>query len=188
MQMVDFKAELRDPSLAEDALRLAGAERVACVRHTDTHFRVPDAHLLRRILTAEGSATATGSEWLFYTRPNRVTPRISMVCVYTEPAAADRFGAARPPVWLILEKERTTWVAGDVRVHLDDVTGLGRFVEFEMRVSPRRNVARCHRDIGQLRKLLRPAMGEAIGCGYRDLMALEQEIGPTEAMLPAGPA
>lgn len=189
MQTVEFKAELRHPALAEAALQLAGAEFLAEIRQTDTHFRVPDATLLRRLSTPVSHAGAIpATEWLFYTRPWRIPPKIAMTCVYTEAAAAERFGASRPPVWLIVEKERSVWVCGDVRVHLDDVSNVGLFVELSMRVSPRRNVARCHRDIGQLRKLLAPSMGEPIACGYRDLLALEQETGPSAPMLPAGPA
>ena len=190
MQTLDFKAEVRDRGLAEEALRLAGAEHLVTLRQTDTHFRIPDATLLRRVTTSAACDDASPAvEWLFYTRPLRITPRIAVSCAYTETAAQERFGAARPPVWLIVDKERTVWVCGDVRVHLDEVESLGRFAEIEMRVSPRRNVARCHRDIAQVRKLLSPALGEPLSCGYRDLVALEQELGQRGLpALPAGPA
>lgn len=168
MHTVDYKCELRDRTLAEGILRASGCAHLATVVQTDTYFRVPDATLVRR-QTSGGPA-----EWVFFTRPRGLGPRLASATVYSEASARARFGSGALPVWVIVQKERAVWLRGDVRVMLDEVAGLGKFVEFEARVGPRATVARRRHDIWAARTMLTPALGEPIGCGYADLMAREQ--------------
>ncbi len=180
MHSVDFKCELRDRALAEGLLRAGGCTHLANVVQTDTYYRVPDAMLLRR------QTSGGPPEWVFFTRPRGVAPRLSSATVYSESSARARFGSGALPVWVMVQKDRSVWLKGDVRVMLDDVLGLGKFVEFEARVGPRATVARRRNDIWAARAMLAPALGEAIGCGYADLMAREQALVGGERALPPG--
>lgn len=201
MQTVDFKAECADPCLAALLCERAGAVHIATISQTDTYFRIPDAHLLRRQSAAlsphrlEASDTLAagadlpasasgGADWLYFTRPRRCSPRVCVAILYSERAALARFGVAPMPMWVIVQKERSAWAMGDVRIHLDEVAGLGKFVEFEARVGPRRSVARCVMEIARARAALRSAMGEPLSGGYAELMAFEQESGLHGAPLP----
>jgi adenylate cyclase class IV len=64
---------------------------------------------------------------------------------------------------------------GNVRIHLDQVDGLGRFLEFEALVSRDHNIAQCQEAVTQLKAKFQPVLGELIDCGYSDLLANEQE-------------
>ena len=55
-------------------------------------------------------------------------------------------------------------------IHLDDVEGLGQFIEFESVVTPDHNVATGHRIMSDLRKAFDSAMGEPLSPGYLDLI------------------
>jgi len=165
---VEFKAELRDPELARAALRAAGAVCAHAFDQVDTYFRIPDARLKKRETPGEPV------EWIFYDREDRPLPKLSRFTIYDEAQALARFGSRPLPVWLTVRKRRELWLRGWVRIHLDEVEQLGRFLEIEALVSPKQNVAACHQAIAELRRRLGPTLGEPISCGYADLLAAEQ--------------
>lgn len=167
MQNVEFKCELRDPELAASILRKLGATHIATLDQTDTYFRVTDGRLKRR--ESRGEPT----EWIFYSRDNISRPKVSKFMIYTEEEARSRFGERPLPVWVVVSKKRQLWMLTGVRVHLDEVAGLGHFLEFEAMVSRRQNAAQRHQDIEALRVALGPTLGEPIACGYSDLIAAE---------------
>jgi adenylate cyclase class IV len=173
MQNVEFKAELRDFALARTICGSIGAELVSNLRQTDTYFRVPDAKLKKR------EVPGRPTEYIFYSRPNRSRPKLSNYTLYTESQAMDRFGASPLPVWVVVKKSRDLYMYKGVRVHLDQVEGLGGFIEFEAIVSPANNLAACHNLVDELRRAFGPAMGEPIACGYAELLAAEQ-TSPTQ--------
>ena len=169
MQNVEFKAELRDPSLARAICRHAQAVRVGEVRQIDTYYRIPDGRLKKR--EAEGEPV----EYVFYHRADRVRPAISQFTIYTQEDAKKRFGRLPLPVWLTVRKTREIWIHRNARIHLDHVESLGWFLEIEALVSPTNNVGRCHTVVGKIRELLGPTIGEPIATSYADLISGELE-------------
>lgn len=172
MQNLEFKSELRDLALARSVVRHLGAAWVGTFKQTDTYYRVPDAKLKKR--ETEGLPT----EWIFYTRVGRLKPKISTFTIYTDSEAKERFGTAPLPVWCTVVKARELYIWEGVRIHLDDVERLGKFLEFEALVRPERNLAKCHALLGTLRQKLGPALGEPIACGYADILTRDEEHTP----------
>ena len=167
MENVEFKAELRDPDLAEALLARAGGVRVAVMEQSDTYYRVADGRLTRRRCDEEPV------EWIYYHRAATGVARLSRFTIYTDREAKERFGALPMPVWLIVNKRRAMWVHGALRVHLDEVVGLGRFLEIESLVTPKRPEDECRRGVLAMRARLAPALGEPISLGYADLAGRE---------------
>lgn len=174
MRNVEYKAELRDPDLARAICTSLGAVHEARLRQTDTYFRIADGRLKRR--DTQGEPT----EYIFYSRTNRADPRVSHYVVYTEAEARERFGATPLPVWVVVRKQRELYMLDHVRIHLDDVEKLGRFLEFEAVVSPNHDLALCHEVVAFLRQQFGPALGEAISVSYSDLLAAERDGPPEE--------
>lgn len=168
MQNVEFKAELRDIALARAICKSLQATWVAHMEQKDTYYRVPTGRLKKRECVGEPV------EYIHYERPNKALPKISQFTIYTESQARERFGREALPVWLVVKKKRELFVLGHTRIHLDEVEGLGTFIELEAVVSPHHNVARCHESIAKLRSALQPALGEVIDCSYSDLLAREE--------------
>ncbi len=168
MQNVEFKAELRDPSLARTICRSIDASFIGTLRQNDTYFRVPDAKLKRR------EVPGAPPEYIFYNRANRSRPKLSSYTIYTERQAHERFGISPLPIWIVVSKTRDLYMHKGVRIHLDNVEHLGHFIEFEAVVATDRNLAACHALMDELRTTLHPAMGEPIACGYADLLAQDQ--------------
>lgn len=169
MQNIEFKAELRDIELARGQCRLIGAQRIGVLRQLDTYYKLADGRLKRR------EAPGEPIEWVYYHRPDRVTPRMSNYTILSDEQARRRWGTQSLRAWLDVRKTRELWMLGDVRIHLDEVDELGTFVEFEAMLSKQFTVKEAHAAIAKLRETFEPAMGEPIALSYSDLMEVEKE-------------
>lgn len=169
MQNVDFKCELRDPGLARLALKRFGAILAATVTHHDTYFRVPDGRLMRRETEGEPA------EYVLYRRIDRPMPTVSSFTILSENEARRRLGASDPPVWVEVHKRREIWLLQDARVHLDQVEGLGWFIEIDVLVTRRRSEQDCRDLIAKIREALGPCLGGLIATSYADMVATETD-------------
>lgn len=168
---VEYKSELRDPALARIIVARKGAQQTATLTQRDTYYRLPAGRLKRReISTAEGPLP---DEWIHYDRPERLTARLSRYELMNEEEARRRFAGSITEPWVVVAKVRQLWMLGPVRIHLDEVEGLGNFFELEAVVSPSCNVARCHELVQGLVESLKPALGEPIAASYSDMLAPE---------------
>ncbi|MBL0926157.1 MAG: CYTH domain-containing protein [Phycisphaerales bacterium] len=184
MQNVEFKCELRDPDLARLIAAKIGAKPVGVLRQTDSYYRIPDGRLKKR--ETEGEPT----EYVFYHRLNRVKPKLSHFSIYSEEQFRERYGEAAAegglPLWVIVRKSRQVWMwtaatsagEGSVRLHADEVEGLGWFFEAEALVSPRQHLGICHEIVENVREAFGPALGEMIAVGYSDMLAAQQQADP----------
>lgn len=69
-----------------------------------------------------------------------------------------------------VEKEREVWWWRDVRIHLDRVTGLGAFVEFEARLDRIGDAVEAERRIEALREHLEIEPGDLLSGSYGDMI------------------
>jgi adenylate cyclase, class 2 len=168
MQNVEFKVELRDPELAVGLVRRLGATHIGVLHQVDTYFRVPDHRLKKRVAEMDGHAEPI--EYVRYERPDRSMAKISKFTIFSETEAAKLYGSNPMPIRVVVEKTRDLWMIDTVRIHLDEVVGLGRFLEIEALVTPRQNVARCHARLAHLRRHLMPVLGEPIAQSYSDML------------------
>ena len=178
MHNVEYKAELRDLSLARAICRQLGASSAGEMHQEDTYYKVPSGRLKRRDIRLNDGSRET--EYIFYDRADHSSPRLSHYVIYDEPTAVERFGTRSLPVDIVVSKRREVFLTGPVRIHLDEVDSLGAFLEFEAVVSRAHPVKRCHELVAELREAFRLATGEAIAVGYADLVRLEKEIAASQ--------
>lgn len=179
MHNVEFKVELRDLDLARAICRRLGATPIASFEQIDTYFAVASGRLKRRETQGEPA------EYIFYERANRTRPKLSHFSIYSEAQATERFGASPLPTLVVVRKFRELYMLGSTRIHLDQVDGLGTFLEFESLVSRENNLADAHATIATLRQQFGPALGEAISVSYSDLLLRDIEDAQHAAMPPA---
>lgn len=178
VQNLEFKCELRDLALARSIIVRLGAVHAGTYEQSDTYYRVPTGRLKKRETVGEPT------EHIFYHRPDRLNPKVSQYTIYSEAQAAERFGATPLPIWLVVRKVRELFLLGNVRIHLDQVSSLGTFLEFEAMVTNGATVEHCQKQIAELRASLAPTLGEPIGCSYSDLLALDQDDQPRRLLGP----
>ncbi|MBX3374972.1 MAG: class IV adenylate cyclase [Phycisphaeraceae bacterium] len=164
MQNVEIKFELRDPEAARMQCRLGGAARIGILRQVDTCYRLPEGRLKRRESAGEPV------EWIFYHRADVARPRLSSFTILSDEQARTRWGVLGLVPWRVVTKARELWLDGNVRLHLDEVEGLGRFLEIEALVGPSTDPMTCHERIRTWRDRLAPALGEPVSAAYADLV------------------
>jgi adenylate cyclase class IV len=142
----------------------AGARDEGFLRQRDQFFAVPKGRL--KLRTMDGA----GSELIAYDRQDTPEARASEYGRYAtgDPVSlADVLGRALPRTDVV-EKMRHLLILRNTRIHLDDVIGLGRFVELETVIGERSddNAAREHDDVITALEL---GGAERIAVGYVDL-------------------
>jgi adenylate cyclase class IV len=165
MQNVEFKAELRDIQAARQQCRVLGADHEQTVKQVDTYYKLADGRLKRRQVGGEDA------EWIFYHRPDRIPPKLSSYVILTDEQARRRWGTHSLTAWVVVTKTRESWLLGDIRIHLDDVEHLGRYIEFEAAVGKNATIDACDKILGELRKAFGPTLGEPVAVSYCDLIA-----------------
>ncbi len=94
----------------------------------DTYFRVPKGRLKMREGNIENAL-------IFYQRGNSKQPETSEFMLYQgdELVELKKLLSAALGVLVIVDKVREIYFIDNVKLHLDDVKGLGKFVEIEAR-------------------------------------------------------
>jgi hypothetical protein len=166
---LDFKAELRDPDLARIIARQHRGCSVVTLHQHDQFFRLPEARLLRR--TSPGEPV----EWIHWVREHRARPTMSHFQIYDETTALQRWGTLMRP-WVATEKVREIIMMDQTTIRLDQVTGLGWFMEISVLVTAKHNLAKCYETVALMRRLFSMALGEAVAGSYADLLVLARDV------------
>jgi predicted adenylyl cyclase CyaB len=124
---VEIKARVADlAALRARAERLATA-RLGIDRQVDTYFRVASGRLKLR------ESSLSGGQLVPYRRPDQPGARRSdyLVVPVEDPERLKSLLAAMLGVHRVVRKTREILLVENVRVHLDEVEGLGSFLELE---------------------------------------------------------
>jgi predicted adenylyl cyclase CyaB len=127
MKNLELKARCNSLIQLRQKVKTLGAEYRCTMRQTDTYFNAPKGRLkLREIARRE-------AELIHYERSDRPESRYSDYQIYTvfDAAALKEILAKALGVSGVVEKRRELWIYGNTRIHLDEVSGLGDFVELE---------------------------------------------------------
>ena len=127
MKNLEIKAKCGSLSELRERVQTLGAACHGTMRQVDTYFRVPNGRLKLRELGD------THAELIYYERPNQSGLRYSnyQICEIADAASFKTLMLNALTARVVVEKQRELWMYGDTRIHLDDVVGLGAFVELE---------------------------------------------------------
>lgn len=134
---VELKARARNlAKLIETAARLSDSPPVR-LDQDDTFFATPAGRLKLRVIDSTDGGGRRG-ELIFYTRADAPGPRESAYIIAStpEPDPLRDVLAAALGIAGRVRKTRTLYLAGQTRIHIDDVEGLGAFVEIETVLRP----------------------------------------------------
>ncbi|MEW6093498.1 MAG: class IV adenylate cyclase [Chloroflexota bacterium] len=125
---IEIKARVRDfDDLQLRAAALSDAP-LQVIPQEDTFFNVPRGRLKLRQLAPDFG------QLVYYERPDQDGPKRSnyLLAGTSEPAALKTALAAALGVRGVVRKRRHLYMRGQTRIHLDDVEGLGYFMELEV--------------------------------------------------------
>jgi len=169
MRNLEFKARLADPKATLARARALGADLWGDLRQTDTYFRVPRGRLKLR------ETAGFQAELIFYERDEHGASRLSDydVAHSQEPEALHRLLERAFGVLAVVRKQRTLLLLDATRIHLDNVEGLGRFLEIEVPV--REDEAAAQARLDWLIGTLGLAWSDCLRTSYLDLLLAEPE-------------
>ncbi len=125
---IEIKARIASvAALAPLAARLAGSAATR-IDQDDTFFRCPNGRLKLR------DPSAGGAELIFYRRADESGPKESFYlrAPVPDPAAMRALLEQAHGLAGRVRKRRLLFLAGRTRIHLDEVEGLGEFLELEV--------------------------------------------------------
>ena len=130
------------------------------MRQIDTYFHCPRGRLKLRVIDG------AGAELIYYERPDQSGPKGSDYyrIPVGDPEAMRAALAAALGTRVVVDKRREVFLVENVRIHLDDVAGLGTFLEFEAVLEQGMSDDAGHAQLARL-------TGE-FGLGEADLCAL----------------
>jgi adenylate cyclase, class 2 len=169
MRNVEIKARSGDLNKAQEiAESMDGARLDGTFDQIDTYFRVPSGRLKLR----EVSGTRTWSELIRYHRPDQTEPKgsdYSLVAV-TDPAAMRDVLTGALGVLVEVRKRRTVYLWRNVRIHLDEVSSLGHFIEFEVVLNEEMDDTTSQHIAGHLLTRFGIADRDLLAVSYSDLL------------------
>ncbi len=127
MPNIEIKAIYPNLEKAREVCRRLNAKFIGIDRQIDTYFNVPNGRFKLR------ESSLNGSYLIPYVRPNQEGPKKSdygRLKVDNTEHIKNLFSQIMG-VNLVVKKNREIYLIENVRVHLDDVDGVGQFFEFE---------------------------------------------------------
>jgi homotetrameric cytidine deaminase len=164
---VELKARDQDPEATRARSLALGAVEAGVLVQRDTYFAGRDGRLKLRV-QQDGERA-----WLIaYRRPDSAEASESAYVLATvgEPDALAEALDAALGTTVIVSKQRRLLLWEGVRIHLDDVDGLGSFVEFEAVLPDAGDLETARAKVAHLQGSLGIADDALVSVGYADLL------------------
>ncbi len=125
---IEIKAYARNFNEIRRRAEALSDKPVEIIPQEDTFFNTPQGRLKLRLLSA------TSGQLIYYTRPNQEGPKRSdyHISLTSEPENLKRVLELAYGIRGVVRKTRYLYLVGQTRIHLDDVEGLGQFMELEV--------------------------------------------------------
>ena len=166
MRNVELKARDPDPARTLALALEAGAEDLGEISQRDTYFSGARERLKLR------EQEPGDSELIAYGRPDETQSRVSeyrRVPVGDAQALREALGAALGTLVVVVKRRRLLLWDG-VRIHLDEVHGLGSFLELEAVAPEGSDLSAERAKVERLRGELGVDDGNLVATGYSDLL------------------
>jgi predicted adenylyl cyclase CyaB len=130
--LIELKAKAPDLKAVRDKLIQCEAKQIGVFHQVDTYYQVPKGRL--KLREVEGEVKA---KLVYYDRENSAEPKKSSVFIL-EISHIKAFKQILNKIMnteAIVDKTREIYFYKGVQIHLDEVKGLGTFIEFERKTS-----------------------------------------------------
>lgn len=164
MRNLEIKAKLDGLDEARRRAEQCGALYQGVLIQKDTYFVCSTGRLKLREL-------GDGSSWLIgYQRPNASSIRASDYSMVAVESTIGPLLAGSLGIRCVVEKRRDLYLVENVRIHLDEVRGLGTFLEFETVLSPEHDATSSQRRLERLQAHFGITPAALIAGSYMDLL------------------
>ncbi len=164
---IEIKARARDfPGLRRCAEGLSDTP-VQVISQEDTFFNVPKGRLKLRVLAPDRA------QLVYYERPDRNGPKRSDYQIFetNNPEGLKATLSLALGVRGVVKKTRYFYLVGQTRIHLDEVEGLGQFMELEVVMRPGQSDEQGQAIAEELMTRLGVPRDDLLEGAYMDLIA-----------------
>lgn len=163
---IEIKARARDFEGIKSQAEGLSDTPVQIIPQEDIFFNVEKGRLKLRILSPDRA------QLIFYTRPDQEGPKRSEYHLThsSDPVNLKRVLELAYGIRGVVRKTRYLYLVGQTRVHLDDVEGLGRFMELEVVLEEGQSDAEGQKVAEELMTALGVERGDLIDGAYMDLL------------------
>jgi adenylate cyclase class 2 len=166
LRNIELKARLPDLDAARTVAQALATEPLGRQHQVDTYFRSRRGRLKLREI--DGSS----AQLVWYARPDEPGPKPSdylLVPVAHLEALKAALEAALG-IECVVDKRREIYLYESVRIHLDEVSGLGAFLEFEAVVGPNVDDAAAYGQLEHLTEQFSLAREDFLSESYADMV------------------
>jgi predicted adenylyl cyclase CyaB len=166
---VEVKIRLSDLDAPRRRVAALGARHAATEEQTDRYYVLDGG---RRVKLRTFAAGAQPAELIEYDRPETSGVRTSRYTITAVRDAEARLCLVpKSDPLVVVRKRREVHLIDNVRIHLDDVAGLGFFLELEAVVDDAHDESRCRAQVERILADLDLAREEQLALSYSDLLA-----------------
>lgn len=165
---IEIKARCSGHDRVRESLRSLGAAFRGCDHQIDTYFKISDGRLKLREGTIENAL-------IFYRRTDDAGPKRSAVLLYpTEPnSSLKQILTTILGVQVVVDKLREIYFVDNVKIHIDTVAGLGKFVEIEAQdVDVSISIEKLHEQCRRFMELFNISQEDLLSRSYSDLLMI----------------
>jgi predicted adenylyl cyclase CyaB len=124
---LELKAHCENPDLAVEKAIGIGASYIKTMKQTDTYFNIDSCKLKLREISGEKS------ELIYYNRQGEEKWQSDyLIADVNDSRNLKKILEMLFDVLVIVKKKRTLYLLENARIHIDQVEGLGSFLEFEV--------------------------------------------------------
>ena len=167
MRNIELKARLADLPAARKIARAIATGRPGVQHQVDSYFHCRDGRLkLRQI-------DGLSAELIWYARRDEDGPKPSdyVVVPVSNPETLKAALSAALGIRGIVEKRREIFLWHNVRIHLDTVSDLGSFLEFEAVLGPNVDDRTGRAQVDELAEKFSIAPADLLSGSYADMIA-----------------
>jgi predicted adenylyl cyclase CyaB len=171
---IEIKVRVPDLQAVRPTAQQLASQSLGADEQVDRYYEVAGAQRVK-LRTSRRSAPAL----IRYARPETANVRASDYDI--SPVRDGDAGLCVVPKGapiVTVRKRREVFLVDNVRIHLDEVDGLGTFLELEPAVDAEHDEATCRRQIGEITRALGLEPSEFLRASYADLL-LEKCAGRT---------
>lgn len=164
---IEIKAKYDDLEKARSILKKLGASFSAKTRQIDTYYEVPEGRLKVRQSSEEDFDSI-----IFYRRENIPGPKRSDSKRFDmeDACALKEILDAALRIKATVDKIREIWWLDNVKIHLDEVKGLGIFIEFEVITKEEKDIEKSESRAKELMRAFGVKESDLIEKSYSDLL------------------
>ena len=163
---IEIKARLTKRSAVEPLVARIADSGPEVLVHEDIFFNTNHGRLKLRIFDD------SQGELIYYERENQAGPKISTYSrlVVERPRDVRALLSSAYGIRGIVKKQRRVYLVGNTRIHLDEVEGLGEFLELEVVLTPEEQPIAGQKIAEELMTRLGIQNADLVDCAYLDLI------------------